>query len=55
MPAGATQALGISAARHHQVDSYSLPTKRSVEALPAGQLLDRRELGLAHDHRQIQI
>jgi hypothetical protein len=53
MPTGATQALGISAARHHQVDSYSLPTQHSVEALPAGHLLGRRELGLAREPKAI--
>ena len=55
MPAGAAQPVGIGAACHHQIDLHAQPTQDAMEAPPTGDLLGRRELGLAHDHRQIQI
>ena len=55
MPAGAAEPFRVSAAGHHQVDPHPQQAKAFSKPSPAGQLLGGLEVGLAQDHRQIQI
>jgi hypothetical protein len=52
---GIAEGLSILAACNHRVDTYVLPIQGSAEVPPACQSVSWRELGLVHDHRQIQI
>jgi hypothetical protein len=55
MPARAAQAFSIGLAGDHQIQPHPQRAQTLAEATPAVHLLLWRELGLVHDHRQIQI
>jgi len=55
VPAGTAQPLDIGLAGDHQIDPHAQPPPALAEAAPALEFFLRRELGRAHDHRQIQI
>jgi len=55
MPARAAQAFSIGLAGDHQIQPHPQRAQTLAEATPAVHILLWRELGLVHDHRQIQI
>jgi len=55
VPGGTAQPLGIGLAGDQQINPHTQQPQALAEGPPALELLLRPVLGLAHDHRQIQI